>query len=95
MMSTETHPAVLLKVVLAALEDTYVDLDEQIAVLKSVRTAAFLDRRTARTDSLDRLLDAAVAWRQQYALMALATAELIDHLNATPIWSSSNPPEGT
>lgn len=92
--SAAIHPSALLKEITAALESVRADLDDQIPALKSLHTAAFLDRRVVRDDSLDRLLHATVAWSEQYALMALATAELIDHLNATPIWSSSNLPEG-
>lgn len=93
-MTAAAHPFALLKEVSASLASVRTDLDEHIATLKSASTAAFLDHRVIRDDSLDRLLDATVAWTEQYARMSLATAELIDHLNATPIRLSSNLREG-
>lgn len=93
-MTAGTHPSALLKEISASMESVHADVDEHIATLKTASAAALLDRRVIRGDSLERLLAATVAWSEQYALMALATAELTDHLNATPIWSSSNPREG-
>lgn len=86
-MTGEIHPATLLREVVRMLESTRTDLEEDIATLKSAQTVAFLDRRVIRADSLDRLLDAATAIRTQYAALVLAGNEIVDHINATPIWS--------
>lgn len=93
-MTREIHPAALLREIVKTLESTRADLDEDIATLKTAETVAFLDRRVIRADSLDRLLDAATALRTQYVALVLAGNEIVEHINATPLWSELNKPAG-
>lgn len=93
-MTREIHPAALLREVVKTLESTRADLDEDIATLKIAATAAMLDQRVIRADSLDRLLAAVTAFCTQYVPVVMAGNELVEHINETPIWSELSRPEG-